>query len=624
MTMNQIGCFEYFMDYLDRIILCFSLAVFMAFQSVAQAIEVRTYHDDSRTHLKELFYISDSATSILSGPYKSYYLSGALEKEGFYKNNYPDSLWKYYFENGRLKMRGTLKYGSNHGLWEYFFENGNLNMAGMIMDAKREGTWRFYYENGNLKSQGNYKTNKKDGIWNYFYEEGELKAQAFYQEDEGIYKEFYSDGKLKAEGLNKDGQSDSTWVFYHENGNVKAIGNYERGKCEGHWVYYFNNEKKSAEGNYQNGTKEGKWIYYHENGEVSSEGALRDGKKEGYWRIFGKDGSFKADGLFEQNEGKYTEYYESGKVKSEGQIVDGKNDGVWTYYYEDGTKEGACYYTLGNGSYTGYYKDGNIKMKGKVEGGVNVGIWELYDKDGDVAGYYRPYYEDERPVYKLVEKKKVPRGDYVKPAYKYKSYKSKYFDPVINEYKGVIVATNPIAPFLGQLPLSVEYYIEERLGYELQAVLLRQPFFTKDESVSINDVYKRGFNVSLRQKFYHPEGKLGMFYFGHEVRLTSLKHFANVIDSIAVPAVKNKINTKETKFEYAFFVGDRWMRLLGDRYNNNSVGFTLDAFLGFGFGYRLYQKNYPGNAVYDLLFEDTNASKFAISPRIGINVGFIF
>ncbi len=612
------------MDFSQRILVVIVFAISIVNHSYAQNIEIKTFYDDNNTSIKEIYFIEDSISAQLSGPYKSFYQNGVLEKKGFFKDNYPDSLWTYYYESGEKKMSGMIRKGINHGFWEYYYENGNLSMAGKIVNSKREGIWKFYYESGNLKSQGFINKGKKEGIWNYFYEEGELKAQVYYKNDRGRYKEFYIDGKLKAEGLNINGKSDSIWVFYHENEKIKAMGKYDKGKRVGPWVFYHDNELVSTRGNYTDGQKEGQWIYFHRNGEKSSEGALREGKKEGYWKIFGEDGKFKAEGVFKQDNGSYTEYYESGKIKAEGQILDGMRDGLWKYYYEDGTKEGECTYTSGNGEYTGYYKNGNPKMKGKINNGVNVGIWELYKEDGSLAGYYRPYYEDNKPIYKLVEKKKTQRGNYIKPEYKFKSYKSRYFDPVINEYKGIIISTNPLATIFNQLPISFEYYIEERLGYEIMGTLLRDPFYTSSENLPLNEVYSRGFNIALKQKFYHPEGSFGMFYFGHEVSLTSLKHFANVIDSTSMNLNKIKIDTKETKFEYAFFIGDRWMRLFGDRYRNNSLGFTIDAFIGFGFGYRLYEKKYPNNPVYDEIFEDVNDSKFVISPRVGLNFGFIF
>lgn len=622
--MNLKRCFEYLMDFLKRIFAFFVLFICLANNVNAQAIEIRTYHDENEQLIKEIYFIESAKSANLTDSFKSYYINGTLEKKGFYKSNYPDSTWHYYYESGQLKMKGILKDGSNHGLWEYYYENGKINMAGMIIDSKREDTWSYYFENGDLKSQGKYNENLKTGIWNYFYEEGEIKAQAFYTKDKGKYKEFYNNGALKAEGIISQGQSDSTWVFYHESGNIKSMGDYSLGKRVGQWVYYYDGQGKSAEGNYVDGREDGKWIYYHENGEVRSEGALREGKKEGYWKIFGKDGAFNAEGVFNQNDGKYTEFYESGNVKAEGDLLNGKNHGLWVYYYEDGVKEGECKYVKGNGNYIGFYKNGSVKMKGDIKDGVNVGLWELFKENGDLAGYYRPYYEDNKPIYKLVEKNDPQKEDYVKPAYRYKNTKSRYYDPVINEYKGNIIATNPFATLVGHLPVSFEHYYEERLGYEVIATLYRNPFYQSFESVELNEVYDLGFSIALRQKFYHPEGRFGMFYFGHEIVATVLRHQANVIDSVSSDYVELKIKTEEARIEYGLFIGDRWMRLFGERYKHNSMGFTIDAYIGFAFGYRFYQKKYPDNPAYDNVFKDVNDSKFVISPRLGLNIGFVF
>ncbi len=612
------------MSSFQKVIVLIGLTFCIVSNSYTQDIELKTYHDEGKSFVKEIYFIDDSASVKLTGSYKSYFINGILEKEGYYRNNYPDSIWTYYYESGQVKMMGTVKNGSNYGLWEYYFENGNMNMAGPIIDSKREGEWNFHFENGGLKSKGKFNGGKKEKIWNYFNEEGELKAQAFFKNDIGNYKEFYNSGELKAAGKNIGGQNDSTWHFYYENGKLKAVGDYYLGKRVGPWIYYHENGIMASQGNYIDGNKEGKWIYYHENGELSSEGALRKGKKEGYWKLFNNNGTLKADAVFNRNDGKYTEYYESGEVKAEGNIVNGKYHGTWIYYYKDGTKEGKGEYREGNGDYIGYYKGGNMKIKGEIKDGINVGLWELYKEDESLAGYYRPYYEDNIPIYKLVDKEKQIRGAYIKPAYKYKSYKSRYFHSVVNEFHGLIMATNPFATVFGRLPFSLEYYFEERLGYEIVATIIKDPFYNSAESIELNKIYDSGFDIAVKQKFYHPEGKLGMFYFGHEVRLTSLKHYANVLDSATVNTKKIKLNTQETKFEYALFIGDRWMRLFGERNKNNSFGFTIDAFLGFGFGYRLIEKKYPNNPEYDDIYKDINDSRFVISPRIGINFGIIF
>ncbi len=600
------------------------LAICLVKYTYAQNIEMRTYHDEGKTILKEIYFINDSLSVQLTGPYKSLFINGTIEKEGYYKNNVPDSLWTYYYESGQIKMMGTVKNGSNCGEWKYYYESGNINKVGSIVNSKRESEWKYYYESGELKSQGNFNRGEKEGVWNYFSEDSELKAQAFYNENIGAFKEFYNSGELKAEGIRVGSQNDSTWHFYYKSGDIQAIGDFEEGKRVGPWVFYHENEIIASQGNYIENKKEGKWLSYNENGNLSSEGALRQGKKEGYWKLFNNNGTIKADAVFNSNNGKYTEYYESGEVKAEGEILNGKYNGTWIYYYKDKTKEGKGQYIEGDGDYIGYYRNGSTKMKGKIEDGVNVGLWELYKEDGGLAGYYRPYYEDDKPIYKLVDKENPVRGTYIKPAYKYKSYKSRYFHPVVNEFNGVILATNPLATVFGRLPFSFEYYFEERLGYEVVFTILKDPFYKSSESIELNKVYDSGFDIAVKQKFYHPEGRFGMFYFGHEVRLTSLTHNANVLDSASTNTKKIKINTQETKFEYALFLGDRWMHLFGERTKNNSFGFTLDAFIGIGFGYRMTEKKYSNNSDYDDIFKDINDSKFAISPRIGINIGIVF
>lgn len=597
----------------------------------AQGYQIKTYFDAEETVVKEQYYVKDSLNPSLQGLYESFFSDGSIKTRGYYKNNTPDSLWMYFYENGGIKASGNLRNGSKFGLWQFFYENGNINMKGHIYSDKKEGTWTYYYENGQLKIEGEYHRDKKSGLWKYYYEDGTLKADAFYEEGKGIFKEYYNSGALKSEGLNVDGKSDSTWTYYYENGEIQAQGEYENGLKEGEWIFYHPNGNKSAEGMYVHGKKDGKWTYYHKNGEISSEGALLDGKKEGYWKLYNELGKYKGEGVFHRGDGTYNEYYESGNLKVEGEIKNGNNHGLWKYYYEDGSLEGKCEFVNGEGEFTGYYPDGSVYMKGMIKDGKNVGVWKLYNPNGKLAGYYRPYYEGDKPVYKLMQKAKnedVIRGNlnYLKPDYKYNPNKLRYFIPVVNEFKGIIIGTNPLAVPFGRVPISMEYYFQERLGYEMQISYLRKPFFTKDKKVDINDVYTRGFDAAIRQKFYHPEHKLGMFYFEHELRFTNLIHKSNVIDSMNAPPKTNVIEALENKIEYAIMFGNRWMKTYGEKYikGSNTRGITLDIYLGMGIGYRNFNKNYPSNEAYDEVFSELNQNNLSITPRIGINFGYVF
>jgi len=247
-----------------------------------------------------------------------------------------------------------------------------------------------------------------------------------------------------------------------------------------------------------------------------------------------------------------------------------------------------------------------------------------------LAGYYRPGYEDEKPIFKVMdepEETERERIDYVKPEYRYKNRKIRYFTPVINEFKGIIIATNPVAVTLGSIPLSVEKYVHERLGYELQAQILRDPFFSTDKSIEVYSLYKRGFDIALRQKFYHNEGGFGMFYFAHEIRYSNINHYFNALDTTsAITTGQHKVQSVENIGEYSLMIGNRWMRVFGERWRTDSKqnGITVDTFLGFGIGYRDFEKKYSSNELYDDIFKDLRQEKLAYAIRFGINIGYVF
>ena len=596
--------------------------------ALAQHQTRRTFYDENQSLLKEIITIIEGQKTIRDGKYISFYENGNKKSEGFYRNDEPTGFWNYYYESGKLKMRGGLRGNTNYGLWRFYYENGNVSMEGEIYDGKREGKWNFYFENGQLKSTGEFRNGERFGIWNHYYEDKTLKAQAFYKGETGLYREFYADGKIKMEGFNLNGKSDSLWTYYYENGIKQAEGRYEEGYRDGEWIYYHENGNISARGIYAKGDKYGKWTYFHENGKVSSEGEERDGKKEGYWKIYDNQGVFKGEGIFREGTGEYKEYYENGNIKVEGEMDNGINVGHWKYYYPDGSLEGECQFVEGEGEYTGYYPGGKIKMKGNIKNGKNVGEWKLFKEDGTLEGYYRPIYEEEKPVFKLSEKKlQEEEGpfDYMKPDYRYKKRHNRYFTPVINEYRGFIVATQPAAVLLGSIPFSLEHYIHERLGHELQVNYIRDPFFKNDVSIEENELYARGFDVAIRQKLYHPEGKLGMFYFANELRYTYKNHYFNTLDTITASYDVVKVRAVENKIEYSFIVGNRWMRLFGERWQRiNQQGLTVDIFLGMGFGYRIFEKKYENNFTYDEIFSELHQNNFSVSPRFGINLGLVF
>ena len=553
-------------------ILTWALSVQLAaipFNSKAQENIIKTYYDEGHTLLKEYYRVKDMKSREMEGIYQSYYLNGKTEVLGIYINNIPNGIWTYYYENGNVKMRGRLKGNDSYGIWKYYYENGQPSMEGEQKKSIRDGHWKFYFESGLLKSDGAFSRGEKSGIWNYNYEDGTLKAQAFYSGKLGWYKEFYTSGAVKMQGYQLNGESDSLWTYFYENGKKQAEGSYKQGLKQGSWVFYNEEGKRSSEGTYRKGEKNGQWTFYHDNGNVSSEGDETNGEKQGYWKLFNPQGQFIGDGTFESDSGICKQYYTNGQLKICGKVVDDRNEGKWLYYFEDGTLEGECLFVQGDGMYTGYYPSGKIKMKGEIKDGKNIGDWELFEPDGTLTGYYKPVYEEDKPVFKILNKTvthdTLPR-DNIKPEYYYRNRKNRYFTPVINEYRGFILASDPVATIIGSLPLSIEYYDQERLGHEVQIDIIRDPFYSNHASIEPNNLYKSGFDIAFRQKLYSRDHGFGMFYIANELRFSSIENSFNSADSISLSNVRLiKINKDENKYEYSFIVGNRWMQLLSER-----------------------------------------------------------
>lgn len=579
----------------------------------------KTYFDPEKKRLKETITLK-TADSTLHGVYHSFYENGSLAINGFYENNQSDSVWIYYYENGRIKATGPYQNGRQNRKWRYYFENGQLKAEGIYRMDIRHGAWAYYYEQGAEKSAGIYFNDEKEGLWNYFYEDGSLKAQAYYEHGSGPYKEFYSSGKLKTEGHNENEKSEGQWIYYYETGEVEAKGNFKNGLRDGFWQYWHTNGQVAAEGVFIEGEKSGTWKYYFPDGSVSSQGEMVSDERDGFWKLYYQSGEVKGEGRFDQGSGEYIEYYASGKQKARGALKNGRKEGKWIYFSEEGLEDGIAVFDNGIGEYKGYYPDGTLKMDGRIEDNKRVGQWTLYNPDGSVAGIYKPVYEDDKPIFRTSDalKDESAKKSADKPEYKYKNRKLRYFNPRINEYTGFIVATNPLWLFMNKIPVSVEYYIQERLGYEVQIMLLKDPFFKNSGDVVTNRIYSLGTEVSIRQKFYHTDQKFGMLYFGHQLAAGYYEHGSHVIDSLNFsnfPVEKN-ISSTESTFSYGLLVGNRWTERTGDS------GVTIDFHVGLGLGYRNVREEFDPHPDFTSLFNELNSDGFYLPIIFTLNIGY--
>jgi len=590
-------------------LLFFWLLPILAF---AQGITRTTYHDAAKKNVKEVYQVKDTISNILQGRYISYFLNGNIESKGQFVNNETTGAWEFYFETGNLRMKGILRANSNYGLWEYFYESGQKSMEGTIDGKLKEGVWKIYYENGDLKETGEYKENNRTGLWKMYFEDGTLRGEIEYKDDYGRFIEYFHSGKVMGEGPKAGARNVGLWRFFSEDGTLESEGNFENGKKNGEWKQFYPSGKLSASGWYTNDLPSGRWSYFFEDGTTLSGGEFVDGKKNGYWSTFNKGGSKRSEITYQNGVGEYREYYQDGKLRVKGQIVDEKNQGKWQYYFQDGKIEGECTFDRGKGTYSGFFPNGSLQTKGQIEDDLRVGTWELYEPDGKLAGYYKPFYEDKTLANEVDAALKRNKNSTIVVPKKTKRKGFNYFAPLFPEYHGVIVGGNPVFAFIGSIPLSIEFYNQERLGHEFAFEGLRDPFFTADAEVPENKVFQRGNVISVRQKFYNPL-KTGMWYFGHQVRFTNISHFNNVFSPIS-PLTKVTASASEQRAEWGVLLGLRLME------RNNGNGFTIDIFGAYNIGFR----SFDVDDLHKNSFSSLNQSSFSTSSNFGINFGYSF
>jgi len=591
-------------------ILCLVLSFPLACSG--QGFKRYTYHDEAKQQVKEVYMVRDTIQNVLHGSYLSYFINGVIESKGQFVNNETAGMWEFYFETGNLRMRGVLRQNSNYGRWEYFYENGNKSMEGLINGQNKEGEWKIYYEGGKLKEQGEYLANKRSGLWMTYFEDGSKRGETQYVDDHGRHLEYYHSGKVQGEGPRAGSRNVGHWRFYAEDGTLQSEGDFTVGKRSGVWTYYYPSGKVQSVGTFESDSETGKWTYYFEDGTVSSAGEFVGGKKEGYWSTSNTDGSLKSEITYVDGAGEYREYYPGHKLKVKGQMLKGKNDGHWEYYATTGKLEGECDFVEGKGQYKGYYPTGTLQTKGLMEDGLRVGTWELYEPDGTLSGYYKPFYENNQlanEINSLLNKVKATAAP-PPTARATRRTGFYYFKPRFPEYRGVIIGTNPMLTFVGRMPLAVEFYNQERLGHEFEFEGLRSPFFTSDSEVPEGKPYQRGYSIALKQKFYN-EMPMGLWYFGHEVRLTNIGYFNNVTFAQS-PNTLITVSASEQRAEYGVMLGTRFMQ------RNNGDGFTIDASIGYNLGVRVFDVE-PSVAQY---FSAVDTDTFAHSFRFVLNFGY--
>jgi antitoxin component YwqK of YwqJK toxin-antitoxin module len=153
-----------------------------------------------------------------NGHQVNYYITGAKQSEGNYKNSLQDSTWRYYYPNGKINRITNYDKGVKNG---------------------RSIT---YNKDGSLASDVNYKNGNFFGAVKFYYSNGQLNYEEYYDAnslEQGEFKLWYKSGKLSQDGMMVNGKLVGKWMKYYENGQTEHTAYYDTaGNKDSLWLYY--------------------------------------------------------------------------------------------------------------------------------------------------------------------------------------------------------------------------------------------------------------------------------------------------------------------------------------------------------------------------------------------------
>jgi antitoxin component YwqK of YwqJK toxin-antitoxin module len=405
-----------------KLFLSFTFCI-SCFSSFSQGKIMKTFYDEQEKKLREEYTLDlgDSGWE-KNGVYKSFYPSGRLALEGFYKENKKNDWFREYYDTlvaGKKRIKSQVFYENN-------VKNGQMLAFGLKGDTLQKATFKndeligsllIYHPNGKLHRSGNFANGNLEGIVKEYYSSGQLYKEAFFKEGqpEGIIKTYYESGNLMSEetyakgvqaGLTKEyydapslpiktiytmknnAKEGKEEIFsekgilikevYYVNGmlngtakqwdkNTKELiyeATYDKGYRINTETEYYLNKKIAKITTYSNQERNRNVINYTETGEVIYQANFINNQLEGLVKSIPKGREVYWD---ETN-------YKNGKKEGESK----------TFYLPKKNIRSIEFYKQGvlNGKSETYYENGKIKAKGNYKEGNRVGNWYFYDENG--------------------------------------------------------------------------------------------------------------------------------------------------------------------------------------------------------------------------------------------------
>jgi antitoxin component YwqK of YwqJK toxin-antitoxin module len=468
----------------------------------------------------------------LNGPVLSYFANGKLHKEGYFKNDLQDSIYREWFENGTLAISGNYTKNKPVGQWQYNYVTGKTKLIEEVKDSinyimafwlpdslhtqtvsEGNGALYTFFNTGADKEWYNYKNGLKNGPFEEYSIYGyKLIAGKFTNgEKDSTWTYWYYTGDLEKISNYKNGVLQGKYQYYFDKNRLNVEGYYEAGKKSGIWTWYANNGKKDMEGTFKNDLQDGKWTYWYPTGEVSYYANYEADKKTGTWTYYYKNGTMFKQGTFENDlkNGIWETWYEDETLLMSGVYKNGKEEGLWKNYWENGKLKNETTFKKGllNGLWKSYYPSGKLKATGNYEDGLKTGEWtELFEngKPKDVGSYKIITVKSKieyGPLKDMESTESVKHGEWI--SFSQKDYKRTEQGTYKNgEKDGEWIAYYPG----GKIPNNITHFKDGKLNglmaeYDRKGALISECFYKNGLRDGTFRMYDKNGKVIVEKEF---------------------------------------------------------------------------------------------------------------------------
>src|SRR5690554_2325116 len=195
--------------------------------------ETRTYYDEEKTMLKEVFYLKDSL---------------------------PDGDYERFNEDGDLVETGLFVEGIRVGYFiSYFPGTSDTLRIVKYEDGLRTGPATTFYSGGQIAQKAVYENDQLQGEVTAFYESGNIQSTVTFEDGipNGTQTHFYENGQIRETVSLKNGIMEGELLKYDEQGALQSKANYKAGNLDGLFISFYPNGQTASEINYRRGVRHG-------------------------------------------------------------------------------------------------------------------------------------------------------------------------------------------------------------------------------------------------------------------------------------------------------------------------------------------------------------------------------